>query len=81
MTPKLPKGVATRVSSLERRGRHLDSMEGAWRQGGSVAPASIHSNAPGQHAVQQKVGALCLRKLRHPLRPCSAYMTLSKTLR
>lgn len=36
--PKLPKGVATRVSSVERRGRHLDSMDGAWRQGGSVSP-------------------------------------------
>lgn len=32
-------GTGVRRSSVERRGRHLLSIDGAWRQGGNVVPA------------------------------------------
>ena len=40
-----------RSSSVERRGRHLDIMDGACRQGGSVVPGLATHIRRGRHQL------------------------------
>ena len=42
-------GAGVRRSSVERRGRHLLSIDGAWRQGGSVVPAQPMEGSVTKH--------------------------------
>ena len=49
LAKELPEKAGARRSSVDRRGRHLLSIDGACRQGGSVAPAPPGSQSALVH--------------------------------